>query len=138
MAKTHKPPFPQDARNNAQRWESGDPATSKNMLVAAADDTRVDSLGCTSTCAAAAVVMEVYLFETATSTSVIITTVSVPANAGTDGITPAVDLLSGVTAPWINEDGSLTLQTGWTLRARNKAAIPAGGSIAAFCFGGDY
>lgn len=65
-------------------------------------------------------------------------TIAVPALSGTDGATPAVNLLSLGSIPGLNPDGSLALPPGAIVRVASTATITAAKKITIVPFALDY
>jgi hypothetical protein len=100
--------------------------------------TRIKSLHITSDDTAA---QTLQLIATIGAVDYILGEIAVPAGAGTDGATNAVNGLAGTRIPALQTDGItkwLDIATGTTLSLKSKVAVTAGKTIYAFAECGDF
>lgn len=64
--------------------------------------------------------------------------VSVPAGAGTDGATKAVNLLESTRVPLVDADGSIIMQANYILEVNAKTTVTATKTLTISGVGGDY
>lgn len=72
------------------------------------------------------------------STSFPIGEVSIPAGAGTDGTTPAKNLLDATVIPILDADGSIILQAAYVLEVNAKVAVTATKTVNIAGVAGNY
>ena len=72
------------------------------------------------------------------TTAYLVGSVAVPTLSGTDGATPAVNLLDADSLPWLDRDGEFVLPAGYKLQVAPTAAVTAAKTVTVVCFAGDY
>jgi hypothetical protein len=116
-----------------------DTTTAKTLVTAGSSGTKVVSLTATSTDSTARVIT-VSLVRSATA--YVLTTVTVPITAGTDGTTPSVNLLNTSIFPGlpVDNDGQpyLFLQSGDTLTVASTVTVTAAKAISFTSVVGDF
>lgn len=116
---------------------NADGTTLKLLFTAGADGGAVTKLSATNTNAAAAVIAVLTVSDG--TDAVVIGEVTVPLGAGTDGSTPAKNLLDVLALPGVLQaDGSLILGPNATLSVNAKAAVTAAKSLDISAGGGSY
>ena len=95
----------------------------------------IDSISAVSTDSAAAII-QLTITDNAVGTDYAIGEVTVPANSGTDGTTPAFNLLSALLV--LQESGGRTIPPSGILKVNAKATITAATQITFVANGGDY
>ncbi len=128
-----------NVRNLPAKIVNADGTTNKSLGISApAAGTRVKSLHITSDDTAAQVLQ---LIATIATVDYVLGEISVPAGAGTDGATSAVNGLAGTRMPGLQTDGVakwLDVANGTTLSLKSKAAVTAAKTIYAFAECGDF
>ena len=115
---------------------NGDGTALQEVLTAGADGGAVTRMSATTTDTSA--VIAVLTLNDGT-TAIVIGEVSVPAGAGTDGSTPAVNLLSSVAMPGLLQaDGSLPMGSAAVLSVSAKVAVTAAKTLDVTALGGQY
>lgn len=125
-------------RNVAIVIQNADGTTKKSLGVApVAAGTRIKSLHIVSDDTAAQVLQ---IIATISAVDYILGEISVPAGAGTDGSTSAVNGLAGTRIPAFQTDGIakwLDVVTGTTLSLKSKVAVTAAKTVYVFAEIGD-
>jgi hypothetical protein len=121
MAKQTNDYKPIGFRNECVVFTNADGTTTKDLVVADADDSVIVQMSVASQ-ASAATTLRLYLYDG--TTSYFLVDIQIPAAAGV-GSVDAVDILS---LPFIY-NASLPLSSGWTLRAAPLASIPTSGDV---------
>lgn len=126
-------------RNPAIRIQNADGTAVKSLSVAPpADGARVKSLHITSDDTAAQVLQ---MWVTISAVDYLLGEIAVPAGAGSDGATSAVNGLAGTLMPQLQTDGIekwLDLAAGSDLKFKSKTAITAGKTIYILSEIGDF
>lgn len=137
MAAGTNPIFVAALNNKGQSWTNSDAAgTTKDVLVAGTNGSRVAAVSATST-DTSAVDVQILLHDG--TTAWLVGTITVAAGAGNTGSTAAQNLLGVLSStPWTNSDGSVTLPNGWKLQAKNVTQVSAGKTLTLVGIGGDY
>lgn len=113
-----------DGTNAMTMFTAGSDGGVVNRLTAASDDT-------------SAVIAVIKISDG--SDNVIAGEVTIPIGAGTDGSTPAVNLLSSSAMPGLfQDDGSLVLGPSCILTVNAKSAVTAAKTVYLSCQGGSY
>lgn len=112
-----------------------DTTLEKTLYTAGALGALVDSVAITST-DTSPVVLNVHV--SIGGTSLPVAQIVVAALAGTDGTTPAQNLLNSLALPFLQSSGSLALGPNVLLRVAADATITAGKKVELTAFGGDY
>lgn len=126
-------------RNLAIKIVAADGTGNKSFAIAApADGSRLKSMHITSDDTAPQVLQ---VIVTIGAVDFILGEISVPAGAGTDGATSAVNGLAGTRIPALQTDGItkwLDIANGTTLSLKSKVAVTAAKTIYAFAEVGDF
>lgn len=120
-------------RLEAQTFITADGTGLKDIAAAGADDSLITSLVISSQDAGA---QEIQLWLNDGATDFLLTTISIPANAGNGAGLQAIDGLNAAFLPLSSGKRVLTLEAGWKLRAAMKAAV--GGDVTATAMLQDY
>jgi hypothetical protein len=108
----------------------------QTVLTAGADGGAVTQLSATTTDTSAVIAV---LTLSDGTTAVIVGEVTVPIGAGTDGSTPAKNLLDGTAMPGVlQEDGSLVMGPAAVLSVSAKVAVTAAKTLDVTASGGQY
>ena len=138
MAKTHKPIFTLEVKNeDAQFTNSDSIGTSKTLYTAEATDGGLcNSISVTNT---DSVAIPLQLFITPSGGSArLLGTVSIPGLAGTLAANPAVNLLADTNIVGKQADGSYALEGGAALTLENLVQPGSGKQVDIVAFCGDY
>lgn len=133
-----QPIFPATVKNGVVSFVNSDGTNLKQVYAAGTNGSKVESLAAASSDTVAAVLQ---FTITVGGTDCIVGEASIPAGAGTDGLTKAVDVLSLSNLPWLRTDGNnryLYLAKGSTLKAKAKTTVTAGKTVYLFAQAGDY
>jgi hypothetical protein len=117
---------------------NADGTTEKDLnsfVSGAADGGKVFAINVTSD-DTATVEMQVLIHDG--TTAFLLGTVDVPTLAGTDGSTPAKNLLDPTLVAGLDSDGELFVPTGYKLQVRPKAAVTATKTVTVIGHGGQY
>jgi len=133
MAKQTNNYQPKSFRNAAMLFQAADTTTIKDVIAAGADDSVITSVVLTSDSTSVENIQ--FLLHDGTN-SHIITTLRIPAGAGTNGSNLPVDGLAGVWLPLSAGKRVLTIQAGWKLQAAMRAT--ASGNIEMTATAQDY
>lgn len=109
-----------------------------SFIAAAGSGSKVESISVCNSDAAVGTVLQIAV--TFGANDYIIGEVAIPAGAGTNGSTKAVDMLNETDLPWIRNDGTnryLYLASGGTLKIKAKVAVAGVNKIHLFAQGGD-
>lgn len=109
--------------------DAADTTVAKLILAAGANDSTVNQFSIRNAGSGSATI-EILLYNG--STDFVLTTVIVPANAGTNGTVPALDVLE---LEFIY-NASIMLKAGWSIRARAKTTL--GGELTFIIIATDY
>lgn len=109
--------------------DAADTTVAKLILAAGANDSTVNQFSIRNAGSGSATI-EILLYNG--STDFVLTTVIVPANAGTNGTVPAFDVLE---LEFIY-NASIMLKAGWSIRARAKTTL--GGELTFIIIATDY
>ncbi len=132
------PVFPGVVKTAAADIDNADGTTAVTLITAGASGAKVESISVTSTDTGA---VTVQLIASVASVDYTIGEVTIPAGAGTNGSTKAVDLLNATDLPWLRSDGVnryVLLGAGVALKVKAKAAVTAGKVIHLFAQAGDF
>ncbi len=135
MATNTDPIFPKSVAQTGITFLPADTTVAKTFITAPADGQNVASISVTSTDTSAVILV---LTLNDGSADFIIGEVTIPIGAGTDGSTPAVNLLSIGAMPFFQADGSMVLEGTWLLKINAKTTITSAKQIDLVAFGGDY
>lgn len=135
MAANTQPIFVKSANNAEVTFVNGDGTTAKDLVSAATDGTKIFAINVTSDDTSARI-MQVLIHDG--TTAYLIGSVNVPTLAGTDGTTPAVNLLDPTQIPGLDADGELFLKTGYKLQCKPTVAVTAAKTVSVVCLGADY
>ena len=123
------PAFLSNVKDVAIVIQNADGTTFKTVLAGPTSGGRIKSLIATSDDTTARVLQ---ICKTIGAVDYVLGEVSVPVGAGTDGSTPAVNLLEGNNMPGLQTDGLqrfFDLANGTTLKIRSKVAVTAAKTI---------
>lgn len=118
--------------------QNSDSTNFVSFIAAAGSGSKVESISVCNSDSGVATVLQ--LAVTFGANDYIIGEVTIPAGAGTNGSTKAVDLLNTSDLPWIRSDGAnnyLYLASGGTLKVKAKVAVAGVNKIHLFAQGGD-
>lgn len=135
MATNKEPIFPNSVALTGITFLPADTTVAKVFVLAPADGQNIASIGVTSTDTSAVILV---LTLNDGSSDFIIGEVTIPIGAGTDGSTPAVNLLSSGDMPFFQADGSMVLEGTWSLKINAKTTITVAKQIDLVAFGGNY
>ena len=139
MAFSNVPVFPQKPQHYEVTIANADASNAKNVGTGGSNGTIVRALQATSTDTGARVVQ---IGISVASTFYLLGSVSVPAGAGNDGATPAVDLLNSGLLPGlpVDENGMhyLILLSGEILQVLSTTTVTAAKTVTVQGFGQDY
>lgn len=127
-----------NVRDFVAKLVAADGTANKSVAVPVADGTRIKALMATSDDTVARVLQ---LVKTVAAVDYIIGEVNVPIGAGTDGSTPAVNLLNATNMPGLQTDGIsrwIDVANGTTFNIRTKVAVTAAKTIYLIGEGGDF
>lgn len=119
------PQFFRNIKDAVLRLNNASGTTLQTFLAGSTDGLRIKSLIATNGDSTARVLQ---IVKTVSAVDYILGEVSVPAGAGTDGATPAVNLLNSTMMPGLQNDGIqrfLEVANGTTLKIKSKTAITA-------------
>lgn len=112
-----------------------DTTTKKDVCVASANGTVLKAINCTSD-DTAEVNMQVFLYDG--STAYLMGTVSVPTLSGTDGETPAVNLLDPTAIPGLDENGHLFIASTYKVQVAPLATVTTAKTVTSIGVAVDY
>lgn len=135
MAANQFPIFQKNPSSPCQTIAAADTTTQKTLFTAGAEGALVDNIAVTSDDTAAAIVV---LTINDGTTDCQIGEVTIPIGAGTDGSTPAINLLDTTAMPFFQKNGGLPLGATAILKANAKVTLTAGKTLEFVSFGGDY
>lgn len=136
MAVNTNPIFVAERNAWAIELDNADGTTALDLVTAGTNGSLIEAISATSDDTAD---VEIELFAHDGTSAFQIGSVTVTAGAGTDaGTTAAVDLLQQTDLPWVRDDLTIALPTGWKLQAGANAAITAAKVVHLVAFGGDY
>ncbi len=133
MVANTAPIFVLVSNNAEQTFVNADGTTPKDLVSASTFGSKIFSINVTSD-DTVAVDLEVYMHDG--TTAYLLATVTVPTLSGTDGFTPAMNLLASV--PGADGDGELFIPSGYKMQVGPKAAVTAAKTVTIVCLGGDY
>ncbi|MFN6560016.1 MAG: hypothetical protein RMY28_009430 [Nostoc sp. ChiSLP01] len=127
MAKQTTLYLTQGYNHAAQTFANADDTTTKLLIAADADDSKITSISITSSATTALDIL-FYLYNG--TTDYLIGHIDIPANSGFDGTVYATNGLNRTNLPWLELDGVgnpyIKLKGGWSLRAAMKTTISSG------------
>lgn len=136
MAVNTNPIFLASRQCWAAELDNADGTTPATLATAGTNGLVIEAISATSTDTAA---VELDLSVTDGTNTWVVGSVSVPAGSGTDGgTTAAVDLLQQTDLPWLRDDLTIALASGWSLKVGAHAAITAAKVVHVVAFGGEY
>lgn len=132
------PSFIATPKNPVVAFANADGTAFKAVMAGGTNGSRVDTLIGTNTDTAVATVMQLALTKSAVS--YVIGEVTIPANAGTNGVVKSVAMLNSTDIPGLayTENGAIFLENGVTLSARPKVAVAGVFAVQIAGVGGDY
>lgn len=140
MAKTFTVPYPQTCNNIDGTIVAADTTSKKTVFTAGANDSVIKSFGLTNSDSGAHIV-HVYVNVGGGGTDRLIGTVNVLGSGGSDGTTPALDVMRSTIIPFFALDAygnsTVTLKASSTIKIASGSTL-SGGSIDAFGEGADY
>lgn len=116
-------------------FTSADTTSEKTVWTAGANGSLIDSIAVTSDDTSAVILV---LSINNLTTSYKIGELSIPAGAGTDGSTPAVNLLSQTAMPFLQRNGGLPIQGTYKLNVNAKVTMTAAKTLTITPIGGNY
>ena len=132
------PIFPGTVKTPGARIQNSDGTSAVTVMTAGTSGAKIESIAATNT---DTVPIILQIVATISAVDYTLGEVSIPAGAGTDGTTKAVDLLNVTALPWVRNDGVnayMLLEAGAILKAKAKTAVTAGKVIHLFAQGGDF
>jgi len=135
MATNKDPIFLNTVTGSGLTFLPADASAQKTLITAPADGSALTDISCTST-DTNDVVMVITLNDV--SSDFLIGEVNVPAGSGTDGSSPAVNLLSAAALPFLQADGSILIPATWLVKINAKTTITAAKQIDVVGFGGNF
>ena len=135
MAANQVPIFQKNPTTVCQEVLAADTTSQKTLYTAGAEGALIDNVSVTSDDTAAAILV---VTVNDGSSDCQIGEVTIPIGAGTDGSTPAVNLLDPISMPFFQSNGSLPIGASAVLKVNAKATLTAGKTIKLVAFGGDY
>lgn len=130
-----KPIFPAAPKTKCLKIVTATGTSLVPLFTAGADGSLIDSISVVST-DTVDVVMVLAVNDGATEC--FIGEVNLPAGAGSDGLTPAVNLFDLIPLPFLQSNGSLPLGPSAILSVAAKVAVTATKSLEITAYGGDY
>jgi len=132
------PSFITTPKTPAVAFANADGTAYKTVLAAGSNGSRVDTLFGSNTDTAVTTVVQLALTKSAVD--YVIGEVSIPANAGTNGVVKSVAMLNPTDIPGLTytENGAIYLETGVSLRARCKVAVAGVFAVQICGVAGDY
>ena len=138
MAVTNTAIFPQALALGLAQILPADTTTAKTVVTAGANGTKITGLTCSSNDTSR--IVQLSLVRSAVV--YILTTITVAANAGTDGTAAAVNLLNTTSTPGlpIDNDGQpyINMKSGDTLTAAVTVTVTAAKTISIAAIGADF
>lgn len=131
----NKPAFPIEPRTTGINLNNASGTATSNLFTAGANGALIDSISVVSTDTSAVIV--VLSVDDGTLDN-LIGEVTIPIGAGTDGSTPAVNLLDAAALPFLQSDGGLPLGPTDILKIAAKVAVTATKQVDFRAFGGDF
>jgi len=134
-----QPQFPGTIKSAAVQIASADGTNFKDLFTAGASGSKVESISACNTDAANAYVIQFAV--NVGGTDYVIGEVNVPAGAGTNGTTKAVNVVNQTDLPWVKDDGVRTyiyLANGDKLRVRSKTTLSGSNTVDLFVQAGDF
>jgi hypothetical protein len=130
------PAFIATPKNPAVAFANADGTTFKTLMTPGASGSRLDTLIASSTDTVSNVMQ---LAVTKSAVDYVLGEVTIPANAGTNGVVKSVAVLNATDLPGLayTENGSLYLESGVTLKARMKTAVAGAFGVQLLGVGGD-
>ncbi len=135
MVANTDPIFVDSANMVEVTFVNADSTTPKDLVAAAANDTKIMGIAVTSDDTGSRVMQ---LFVHDGTTAYLVSSTLVATLAGTDGVEPAVDLLNETDAPWVDADGEFFLPSTYKLQVAPTVAVTAAKTITVVCMAGDY
>lgn len=132
------PVFPGVVKTAAADIDSTDSTTAVTLISAGSSGAKVESISATST---DTVSITVQIVASVASVDYTLGEVAIPAGAGTNGSTKAVDVLNVTDLPWLRSDGVnryILLGSGVSLKIKPKTAVTAGKVMHVFAQAGDF
>ncbi len=131
------PSFITSPKNPAVAFANADATAFKTLMTAGSSGSRLDSLIASSTDTVSNVMQ---LAVTKSAVDYVIGEVTIPANAGTNGVVKSVAVLNPTDIPGLTytEGGALYLENGAVLKARMKTAVAGAFAVQLLGVGGDY
>ena len=131
------PSFIASPKTPVVAFVNADGTAFKSLMTAGASGSRLDTLFASSSDTASNV-MQLALQKS--SVDYVIGEVTIPANAGTNGVVKSVAVLNGTDIPGlaITENGALYMESGVVLRARMKTAVAGAFTVQLAGVGGHY
>jgi hypothetical protein len=119
-------------------FANADGTAYKNVHAAGAIGSRIDTLFASNSDTSVATVVQLAI--TKSGVDYVIGEVTIPANAGTNGVVKSVAVLNPTDIPGLayTENGALYLETGAALRARCKVAVAGVFALQIAGVAGDY
>ena len=130
-----KPIFQAAPKTECITRDNADGTTSTALYTAGTDGGLVDSVSVVSTDTVAVILV---LSVDNGTTECQIGEVSIPAGSGSDGSSPAKNLLDAVALPFLQSGGGLALGASAVLKVAAKVAVTATKQLDITAYGGDY
>lgn len=131
------PAFIASPKNPVVAFANADGTTFKSLMTVGASGSRLDSLIASSTDTVSNVLQ---LAVQVSAVDYVIGEITIPANAGTNGVVKSVAVLNPTDIPGLvyTENGALYLGVGSVLRARMKTAVAGAFGVQLVGLGADY
>lgn len=131
----NRPIFPDTIQNAALDIENADGTTIQDLVTAGTNGSRINSISATSTDTAA---VDIYVYYHDGSTDYILSRVTIPITAGTDGSTPPVSIFNSTDFPFLADDLSYYLAGTDKIRIAAVSAVTAATKVSLVATYGDY
>jgi len=139
MAYSNVPIFPQTVRNSVYQITNGNGTTIETIFTGATNGTKIESIIVTSTDTSP---RDISLYFTISATNYYLTTISIPATAGSIDSVPCVNILGNIQFPGLARDPNgnpyLYITSTTTLSVNAPVTITSGKFINIICSGGDF
>jgi len=135
MASNKLPIFQVNPSPAGISFANADGTTVKTIYTAGVEGALIDNIAVVSDDTSAVILVLTYNDGT---TDFPIGEVSIPVGSGTDGSSPAVNLLSATAMPFLQAGGGLPLGNAHSLKINAKSAVTAAKTVTLVAFGGNY
>lgn len=128
--------FANDIAETGTSFTDADTTVAKAIFLAPADGSTITNINATSDDTSDVIAV---ITKNDGSNDFIIGEITIPAGAGTDGVTPAKSLLDSVAIPGaLQNDGSMILKAAWSIKVNAKVTMTAAKQVDIVASGGGY